>query len=107
MAQDHTEEFVDALYKDLGKPRLEAILQEVGPIVERSVLCAKKVAEWAKDEDKSSEVEDWVKSWKPRVRKEPKGVALIIAWVLFSIFVSIRLASILPPPSFLVHGTTQ
>lgn len=79
MAQENTEALVDALYKDLGKPRLEVVLQEIGPIVERSIICAKKVAEWAKDEDKSSEVEDWVKSWKPRVRKEPKGVALIIA----------------------------
>ncbi len=79
LAQDNAEAFVEALHKDLGKPRLETVLAEIGPIVERSIICAKKVAEWANDEDKSGEVEDWVRSWQPRVRKEPKGVALIIA----------------------------
>lgn len=83
LAQENVEAITEAIYQDLGKPRLEVFLAEVGPIVERSVICAKKVTEWAKDEDKSSEVEDWMKTWRPRVRKEPKGVALIIAYALF------------------------
>ncbi|KAF9446190.1 aldehyde dehydrogenase [Macrolepiota fuliginosa MF-IS2] len=90
LAQDNAEAITEALHRDLGKPRLEVFLAEVGPIVERSVICAKKVVEWAKDEDKSSEVDDWMKSWRPRVRKEPKGVALIIVPWNYPVILSLQ-----------------
>lgn len=79
LTQENADALADALHRDLGKPRLEAFMAEIGPVVERSIICAKKVAEWSQDEDKSGEVEDWAKSWQPKVRKEPKGVVLIIA----------------------------
>lgn len=63
----------------MGKPHLEIYLAEIGPIVQRSIICAKNVAKWAEDDDKSAEVDDWMKSWQPKIRKEPKGVALIIS----------------------------
>jgi aldehyde dehydrogenase (NAD+) len=72
-------------------------LAEIGPVVERSVICAKKVTEWAKDEDKSDAVDDWMKGWQPRVRKEPKGVALIIAYVLIQLGIIILCSNLRSP----------
>ena len=40
------------------------------------------MGEWAKDEDNSSSNQDWQVGWTQKIRKEPKGVALIIAYVL-------------------------
>lgn len=54
-------------------------MAEVGSIVGRSVESAEKLEKWAAPEDKTSEVPDWQKSWRPRVERAPKGVALIIA----------------------------
>lgn len=77
--QENGDALAESIYLDMGKPRLEVYLTEIGPLVERSIICAKKVAEWASDDDRSADVDDWMKSWQPRVRKEPKGVALIVA----------------------------
>lgn len=43
------------------------------------------MGEWAKDEDNSSSNQDWQVGWTQKIRKEPKGVALIIAYVLLII----------------------
>lgn len=79
LIQENADAFADALNSDLGKPRFEVHLAEVSLTTERCIICAKKVAEWAADEDRSDQGEDWQKGWKQIVRKEPKGVALIIA----------------------------
>ncbi|KXN90231.1 Aldehyde dehydrogenase, dimeric NADP-preferring [Leucoagaricus sp. SymC.cos] len=90
LVQENADAIAEAVHKDLGKPRFEIYLAETGPVVERSIICAKKVAEWAKDEDKSGEVDDWMKGWKPTVRKEPKGVALIIAPWNYPVILSLQ-----------------
>lgn len=85
LVQDNAEAIADALHTDLGKPRFEVFLAEIAPAIQRSVICAQKVAEWAKDEDWSEVVgsqAEFMRSWRPRVRKEPKGIVLIIACVL-------------------------
>ncbi|KAJ3570930.1 hypothetical protein NP233_g4088 [Leucocoprinus birnbaumii] len=79
LVQENADAFVNALHSDLGKPRFEVHLAEIGPVAERSIICAKKVAQWAADENRSDKNEEWQSGWKQIVRKEPKGVALIIA----------------------------
>ncbi|XP_006455963.1 hypothetical protein AGABI2DRAFT_195248 [Agaricus bisporus var. bisporus H97] len=79
LAQENAEALAESIHRDMGKPQLEIYLAEIGPIVQRSIICAKNVAKWAEDDDKSAEVDDWMKSWQPKIRKEPKGVALIIS----------------------------
>lgn len=56
-------------------------MAEIGPIVDRCVQCAEKVGEWAATIDKTNEVPDWQRSWRPRIETAPKGVALLIASV--------------------------
>ncbi|KAG0694964.1 aldehyde dehydrogenase [Suillus ampliporus] len=77
MAQNERELICDALQKDLGKPKTEVLMAEVGVIVERAVKSAEQLPEWAKTE--YPEVPDWQKSWKPTLYKAPKGTVLIIS----------------------------
>jgi len=72
----------EAIKKDLGKPRFEVFLTEINVIAQRSITCATCIAEWAKDEDMSPFSEDWQAGWTSMVRKNPKGVVLIIAYVI-------------------------
>ena len=77
MAQDNAEAFAAAIHADLGRPKVEVYAAEIGPIVERSIICAEKVEEWARPE--LPQVPEWVKPWKPTVYKAPKGTVLIIS----------------------------
>ncbi|KAF5312090.1 hypothetical protein D9619_003860 [Psilocybe cf. subviscida] len=75
--QENTDALAHCLYLDLGKPRQEAVMGDIGPIVDRSLICAKNLEEWVGET--SVKVQDWQQGWNPRVRKEPKGVILIIS----------------------------
>ncbi|KAG1760993.1 aldehyde dehydrogenase [Suillus occidentalis] len=77
MAQNERELICDALKKDLGKPRTEVLMAEVGSIIERAVKSAQQLPEWAKTE--YPEVADWQKPWKPTVYKAPRGTVLIVS----------------------------
>jgi len=72
----------EAISKDLGKPRFEVFLSEINLVTQRSIMYAKEIGEWTKDEDMSPFNEDWQGGWTQKVRKEPKGVVLIIAYAL-------------------------
>jgi len=82
LVQDNADALAEAINKDLGKPRFEVFLAEINVIAQRSIACATCIAEWAKDEDMSLLNQDWQAGWIQRVRKDPKGVALIIAYVI-------------------------
>ncbi|KAG1810461.1 aldehyde dehydrogenase [Suillus plorans] len=77
MAQNERELICDALKKDLGKPKTEVLMAEVGSIIERAVKSAEQLPVWAKTE--YPEVADWQKPWKPTLYKAPRGTALIIS----------------------------
>ncbi|KAG2137857.1 aldehyde dehydrogenase [Suillus bovinus] len=77
MAQNERELICDALKKDLGKPKTEVLMAEVGCVVERALKSAEQLPEWAKTE--YPEVADWQKPWKPALYKAPRGTALIIS----------------------------
>ncbi|KAF8637546.1 hypothetical protein AX17_002753 [Amanita inopinata Kibby_2008] len=77
MAQENGDAFAAAINADLGRPKLETFTAEVGPIVERSVICAEKLGEWTRPEQ--VDVPETMKSWQPTVYKMSKGTVLIIA----------------------------
>ncbi|KAG2344156.1 aldehyde dehydrogenase [Suillus weaverae] len=77
MAQNERELICDALKKDLGKPKTEVLMAEVGSVIERAVKSAEHLPEWAKTE--YPKVADWQKSWKPTLYKAPRGTVLIIS----------------------------
>ncbi|TFK50665.1 aldehyde dehydrogenase [Heliocybe sulcata] len=77
MAKENEEAFMAALHSDLGKPRMETWLGEIGGLIERTLKTAESLEEWAKPEH--PEVTDWQKPWRPTIYKTPKGVVLIIA----------------------------
>ncbi|KAJ3481791.1 hypothetical protein NLJ89_g12183 [Agrocybe chaxingu] len=87
-AQENADALASAIQRDLGRPKQETIMAEVGAIVERSLICAEKVAEWAGTEELAGRVAPWQRGWRPRVVKEPKGVVLVIACVFLLSFSS-------------------
>ena len=77
MAQDNSDAFAASMHADLGKPAMESILGEIGPLVERSIISAQSLDEWARSEPVP--VPEWQRPWAPTLHKTPKGVVLIIA----------------------------
>ncbi|KAF8993891.1 Aldehyde/histidinol dehydrogenase [Cyathus striatus] len=78
MAQENAESFAAAIFKDIGRPAQETYMAEIAPIVQRSIICARKVGEWAKEERKVL-AEPWMGSWECSVRREAKGVVFVIS----------------------------
>lgn len=81
MAQDHAEEWLQAIAADLGRPIAETLLMEIGPVVERAIISAAQLETWTAPEVFTNVVPDWQKSWKPTIYKAAKGVVLIIGQV--------------------------
>lgn len=63
LAQNEADAVCEALTKDFSKPRVEVLMTEIGPIVERATKSAEQLDEWAASEH--PEVPDWQKGWKP------------------------------------------
>jgi aldehyde dehydrogenase (NAD+) len=68
---------VDALGKDLGKPRLEGWLAEVNDVLAGVRYVRKNLKRWMKPEGVS--VPFWLMPGKARIQREPLGVVLVIA----------------------------
>ncbi|KAM5357610.1 hypothetical protein ACJZ2D_016089 [Fusarium nematophilum] len=80
MLEDNKERIVEALYKDLHKHRLESITVDVCGIQTACLYTLKNLPSWAA-EDRPQRFNLVNLSVGARVRKEPKGVALILsAW---------------------------
>ncbi|KAG1733762.1 aldehyde dehydrogenase [Suillus occidentalis] len=77
MAQNERELICDALKKDLGKPKTEVLMNEIGSTIDIAVKSAQRLPEWAKTEH--PEVADWQKPWNPTIYKAPRGTVLIIS----------------------------
>ncbi|KAL4266026.1 Aldehyde dehydrogenase [Pleurotus pulmonarius] len=78
MAQDHAEEWLQAIAADLGRPIAETHAIEIGPVVERAIISVAKLETWTAPKVLTDVVPDWQKSWKPTIYRAAKGVALII-----------------------------
>ncbi|PPQ71655.1 hypothetical protein CVT26_010574 [Gymnopilus dilepis] len=76
--KENADAMADAVALDLGKPKQEFMMTEVSASIERSLIAADQVAEWAKPEAVTP-AKEWQKGWNPRIEKHPKGVVLIIA----------------------------
>ncbi|EDN10602.1 conserved hypothetical protein [Histoplasma mississippiense (nom. inval.)] len=68
---------VEALYRDLGKPKYEAYVSEINIVENDIVFIQKNVAKWAKDE-KAQNINMPFTLMKPRIRKDPLGCILVI-----------------------------
>ena len=79
MCQENVEAIADALYKDLRKPRLEAVGYDIAGIVIQALAHAKHLEEWAKPE--VFEADENHKHLKPAILKTSKGPILGIVCV--------------------------
>ncbi|KAK0201342.1 Aldehyde/histidinol dehydrogenase [Desarmillaria ectypa] len=87
MFQENHEALAAALTEDIGRPTLEAYFTEINTAVERSLKAAWDLPHWADGRDVEVN-EDMFRAWRPRVRKEPKGVGLIISPWNFPFFLA-------------------
>ncbi|KAF4619978.1 hypothetical protein D9613_004641 [Agrocybe pediades] len=78
LAKENADEIAECLRLDLGRPKQEAIMAEVGPIIDRCVIAAEKLEEWTRPEPVDVSA-PWQKGWNTKIERHPKGVALIIA----------------------------
>ncbi|KAI0779139.1 aldehyde dehydrogenase [Irpex lacteus] len=87
MLRDHQKRWGDALKADLGRPSLEADFLEINPGIAEARDAYDNVEKWAKTENAR-----WSSTWfamKPQIRKEPKGVVLIITPFNFPIHLTV------------------
>ncbi|KZW03618.1 NAD-aldehyde dehydrogenase [Exidia glandulosa HHB12029] len=87
MFQDNKQRFRDALAQDLARPPNETDFLEFVAIMEQSLKAYENVHKWAKPDSPAFSINTF--PMRPRVYKEPKGVALIIGpfnYPLFCVF---------------------
>ncbi|PBK85531.1 NAD-aldehyde dehydrogenase [Armillaria gallica] len=88
LLQENQARFQEAMQRDLGRPPLETSLLDLNGSIREAFLCYKRVEQWAKEESPKFNLATWAIS--PRLRKEAKGIVLIIGpfnfpiWCLFS-----------------------
>jgi aldehyde dehydrogenase (NAD+) len=81
LCQENADSICEALFLDLGKPREEVLLAEVGAVIERAVITAEKVEEWVTggEAEKVEMSATWQQNWRAKVEKRAKGVGLVIS----------------------------
>ncbi|OJD21599.1 hypothetical protein ACJ73_07062 [Blastomyces percursus] len=75
--KDREDLVAEALRLDLGKPKYEAYVSEIGMVENDIVFVQKNVAKWAKDE-KAQDIDLPFTLMKPTIRKDPLGCVLVI-----------------------------
>ncbi|KAI0048149.1 NAD-aldehyde dehydrogenase [Auriscalpium vulgare] len=88
LLKDNATRFQEALTSDLGRPVFESNFLEIGTTIAEVKLMYDNVAKWSKPEYAA-----WSRNWfamKPKVLKEPKGVALIIGPFNYPIFCTLN-----------------
>ncbi|KIY67673.1 NADP-aldehyde dehydrogenase [Cylindrobasidium torrendii FP15055 ss-10] len=79
MVQDNQDAFAEAIFKDIGKPALEARAFEAVECMERAIISAESLPKWLSPEVNPKELSSLpAEAWNLRVYYEPKGVGLII-----------------------------
>ena len=81
MVQDNHTAFEDALLADLNKPRMETTVSEVSHLITSVLYAVENFEAWAAPEPCPTK-EAWRSAWGATLYKEPKGVVLIISYVL-------------------------
>ncbi|KAI0055289.1 aldehyde dehydrogenase [Artomyces pyxidatus] len=77
MLQENEERLAEAIHIDLGKPRLETTVADIGPVVYGVTVALESLEEWTAPE-KPSKLPQWRANWDTTVYKSPKGAVLII-----------------------------
>jgi beta-apo-4'-carotenal oxygenase len=75
--KDHAQEIADASALDLGKPRFETEIAEIGWLQNDLVFVSRNLHKWAKDE-KAEDIDLSFKFMSPKIRKDPLGCVLVI-----------------------------
>ncbi|KAJ8516845.1 hypothetical protein ONZ45_g5915 [Pleurotus djamor] len=75
--KDNAKRFEEALKSDLGRPELESSFLEIGPSISDIRGIYKNVEKWAKPEKPGFNIN--FTPMRPVIRKEPKGVVMIIS----------------------------
>ncbi|KIJ55049.1 hypothetical protein M422DRAFT_24904 [Sphaerobolus stellatus SS14] len=76
MFQDNLEAFQESFYKDLGRPKLEATIMDIGVLIGDALFAYKNLDKWAKPQ--KAPYDPTYSVFNPTVHREPKGVVLII-----------------------------
>ncbi|KIK54036.1 hypothetical protein GYMLUDRAFT_177906, partial [Collybiopsis luxurians FD-317 M1] len=81
MLQENHQVLAAAIFADLGKPAFEAYIGEINPMIDRAIISAKRLPEWAKEKSyvEHPDLPEAQKDCKPRVAPMPKGVVLVIS----------------------------
>ena len=74
--KNHENELLDALYKDLGKSKVEAYATEIGMLLKSIKLMRKELKNWSKA--KQTDTPLYLFPTKSYIKKEPYGTVLII-----------------------------
>lgn len=74
--KNHENELLDALYKDLGKSKVEAYATEISMLLKSIKLMRKELKNWSKT--KQTDTPLYLFPTKSYIKKEPYGTALII-----------------------------
>ena len=74
--KNHENELLDALYKDLGKSKVEAYATEIGILLKSIKLMRKELKNWSKT--KQTDTPLYLFPTKSYIKKEPYGTVLII-----------------------------
>lgn len=78
MLQDHSDAICETVRLDLGRSYEETAFGEVWVILHEVELAVARLAEWMKDESGFRDTHAGFKLNRPRVKKQPKGPALIV-----------------------------
>ncbi|KII87684.1 hypothetical protein PLICRDRAFT_141625 [Plicaturopsis crispa FD-325 SS-3] len=87
LVKDNQQRFKDALASDLGRPPLETGMLEIGPTIGDAKTAYENVEKWAKSEKPPFSFNFF--AMRPLIRKEPKGVVLIISPFNYPLWLSI------------------
>ncbi|WWC98379.1 hypothetical protein V866_005270 [Kwoniella sp. B9012] len=81
LIKDNEKRIQAAVYKDLGKGEFDVSSGDLWPILNEIDLAVRRVKGWMNDESRIWDAMFSFKFMRPRIKKQPKGVALIIsAW---------------------------
>lgn len=78
--EDNKDFIVEACKKDLGKGFFEAMITEVAWVQNDIIFMTKNLEKWSRDE-KADDIELSNKFMRPRIRKDPLGIVLVIGYV--------------------------
>lgn len=78
--EDNKDLIVEACKKDLGKGFFEAMIAEVAWVQNDIIFMTNNLEKWCKDES-AQDIELANKFMRPKIRKDPLGIVLVIGYV--------------------------